>query len=277
MKEIIIMKKTIIGAAVIAVMVTSITTYAATNFQQGNASNQGTQNLVATGTKQQVTNNAAAKGNQEEGSIEYSKMTYSTDNGSSKSITETWLNTKTFDLREDINNFGVAESESKVEKTGDPKKDAKIEATKNRPQYTSTYTEDMGKHIVNIIRDDKGNAVNGNEYDVAQENAKSDVQGIQKNRTFAAIKASYADPSVWKDAGTETTSDGKKLKKVQSGDMNGEEMHLLYLNEDGLPVKSEVYVNGKLFGVATTEYKSLKDDGKIFNTSGVKLQKLEIK
>ncbi|WP_411681303.1 hypothetical protein [Clostridium thailandense] len=271
------MKRTIIGAAVIAVMVTSITTYAATNFQQGNASNQGTQNLVATGTKQQVTNNTAAKANQEEGSIEYSKMTYSTDNGSSKSITETWLNPKTFDLREDINNFGVAESESKVEKTGDPKKDAKIEATKNRPKYTSTYTEDMGKHIVNIIRDDKGNAVNGNEYDVAQENAKSDVQGIQKNRTFAAIKASYADPSVWKDAGTETTSDGKKFKKVQSGDMNGEEMHLLYLNEDGLPVKSEVYVNGKLFGVATTEYKSLKDDGKIFDTSGVKLQKLEIK
>lgn len=271
------MKKTIIGAAVIAVMATSITTYAATNFHQGDASNQGTQNLVVTGAKQQVQNNTATKGNQEEGSIEYSKMTYSTDNGSSKSITETWLDTKTFDLREDINNFGVAESESKVEKTGDPKKDAKIEATKNRPKYTSTYTEDIGKHIVNIIRDDKGNAVNGNEYDVAQENAKSDVQGIQKNRTFAAIKALYADPSVWKDAGTETTSDGKKLKKVQSGDMNGEEMHLLYLNEDGLPVKSEVYVNGKLFGVATTEYKLLQDDGKIFDTSGVKLQKIEIK
>ncbi|MBV7271421.1 hypothetical protein I6U48_00610 [Clostridium sp. PL3] len=268
------MKRTIIGAAVIAVMVTSITTYAATNFQQGNASNQGTQNLVAAGTKQQV----AAKANQEEGSIEYSKMTYSTDNGSSKSITETWLNTKTLDLREDINNFGVAESADKVKKTGDPKKDEKIAAAmKNSPKYTSTYKEDMGKHIVNIIRDDKGNAVNGNEYDVAQENAKSDVQDIQKNRTFAAIKASYADPSVWKDAGTEITSDGKKLKKVQSGDMNGEEMHLLYLNEDGLPVKSEVYVNGKLFGVATTEYKSLQDDGKIFDTSGVKLQKLEIK
>jgi hypothetical protein len=282
MKEIVIMKKTIVGAALIAVMATSITTYAATNFHLGSDSKKGTQ-IIVEGSKQQMQDNTVAKmsGVETKGSIEYSKMTYRLVKDGSTSITETWLNLKTFDLREDTNYFGIVESKSEVKKTGDPKKDAiiakKMEVTKNNPKYTSTYTEEMGTHYVNIIRDEKGNAVKGNEYEVSKEAGKSDVQNIQKNRTFAAIEASYTNPSVWKDAGTETTSDGKKLKKVVSGDINDEEMHLLYLNEEGLPVKSEVYVNGKLFGVATTEYKLLQDDGKVFDTSGVKLEKLEIK
>ena len=60
MKEIIIMKKTIVGAAVIAVMATSFSAYAATNFHQGSVSNKGSQILMA-GSKQQVQNNTVAK------------------------------------------------------------------------------------------------------------------------------------------------------------------------------------------------------------------------
>jgi hypothetical protein len=274
MKEIIIMKKTILGAAVIAVVATSISTYAATDFQR-NASRKGTQ-VAVEGSKEQVQNNTV-------GNIEYSKTTFRSEENGSTSVNETWLNPKTFDFREDINRFGEVASVKEVPETNSSEKDdamAKKEAliarTEN-PKYTSTYQENVGKHIVNIIRDEKGNAVNGNEYEVAEENANTDVQDIQKNRTFAGIIASYTNPSVWKDAGTETTSDGQKLKKVSSGDINGEEMHLLYLNEDGLPVKVELYLNGKLVGVGTTEYKLIQDDGKIFDTSGVKLEKLEIK
>lgn len=267
------MKKTILGVALIAVMATSITAYAATNSNQTSASNKGTQTVVA-GSKQQVQNNTVAKVNGQvtKGSIEYSKMTFRSEKDGSTSIDETWLNPNTFDFREDINNVGVIDSGKETDA-----QIAKTKKTTEDPKYTSTYNEDSGKQVVNIIRDDKGNAVSGNEYQVKQEEANSEIQDIQKNRAFAAIKAFYANPSAWKDAGTTTTSDGKKLKKISSGDINGEEMHLLYLNEDGLPVKTELYSKGKLIGVGTTEYKLIQDDGKIFDTTGVKLEKLDIK
>lgn len=273
MKEIIIMKKTIVGAAVIAVMATSFSAYAATNFHQGSASNKGTQIVVA-GSKQQAQNNTVAKVNKEatKGSLEYSKTTFRSEKDGSTSIEETWLNPNTFDFRDDINKFGVNENDLKI----DAASLAKMKKTQaDVVKYSSTYNE--GKHVVNIIRDDKGNAVRGNEYEVTQKEADSEIQDIQKYRAFAAIKASYTNPSAWKDAGTTTAADGTKLKKISSGDINGDEMHLLYLNEDGLPVKTELYSNGKLTGVGTTEYKLIQDDGKIFDTSAVKLEKLEIK
>ena len=279
MKEIIIMKKTILGAAVIAVMATSFSAYAASNFHKGSASNKGSQILMA-GSKQQVQNNTVAKvkGEATKGIIEYSKETFRSEKNGSTSIEETWLNPNTLDFRDDINRFGVIDSGKEIEKTGNSKKDGLIARGKSENiKYTSTYSEDSGKHVVNITRDVKGNAIGGNEYEVPQKGADSDIQDIQKYRSFAGIKASYADPSGWKDAGTETTADGKKLKKISSGDINGEEMHLLYLNEDGLRVKTELYEKGKLTGVGTTEYKLIQDDGKIFDTTGVKLDKLDIK
>ncbi|WP_026883965.1 hypothetical protein [Clostridium akagii] len=267
------MKKTILGAALVAVMATSVTSYSATNVHQTSDSNKGTQISLA-GSKQQVQNSAAAKvsGETTQGVIEYSKRTEISKDGS-KSIEETWVNPNTFDFRDDINNVWVNDSQFK-------ETDAQIAKTKqakaNIVKYSSTYNE--GKHVVNITRDDNGNAVKGNEYQITQKEADSEIQDIQKNRSFAGIKALYADSSVWKDAGTYTTSDGKKLKKVSSGDIN-DEMHVIYLNEDGLPVKVDVYLKGKLTnGGSTTEYeyKLIQDDGKIFNTSGVKLVNLGI-
>lgn len=272
LRRLFIMKKTIIVAAIAAVMVTSISSYAATNINQ-KASNESTQNLAVESNGAEVTNNQE-KSN---GNIEYTKMTYTTEKDGSSDITETWVNPKTFDFRQDIIRSSV-ESESEVQKTDDAKKDAekKKAAAANAPKYTSTYIENSGKHTVNIIRDDNGNPIKGNEDDVTQEEANSEVQIIQKNQTFAALKSLYANPADWKDEGTETTSDGKVLKKISSGDKNGEEMHLLYLNEDGLPVKSELYINGQLAGVGTMEYKLIQDDGKIFDTSGVQLEPLNI-
>ena len=271
------MKKTILGAVLVAVMATSFTAYAATNFNQASVSSKSTQILVA-GSKQQLKSNTVAKvsGEATKGNIEYSKTTFRSQKNGSTSIEETWLNPNTFDFRDDINNVGVNESDLKIDAASLAKmKKTQAQAQADVVKYSSTYNE--GKHVVNIIRDDIWNAVKGNEYEVTQKEADSEIQDIQKNRTFAAIKASYADSSVWKDAGTETTADGKKLKKISSGNINGDEMHLLYLNKDGLRVKTELYVKGKLVGVGTTEYKLIKDDGKIFETSGIKLEKLEIK
>ena len=265
------MKKAILGAALVAVMATSVTSYGVTNFNQKSASNKGTQTALA-GSKQQVQNNTAAKvkGEATRGNIEYSKTTFRSEKNGSTSIEETWLNPNTFDFRDDINNVGVNDSQFK-------ETDAQIAKTKqtqaNIVKYSSTYNE--GKQVVNITRDDNGNAVKGNEYQITQKEADSEIQDIQKNRSFAGIKASYADRTAWKDAGTVTTTDGKTLKKISSGDINGE-LHIIYLNDDGLRVKTELYTNGKLTGVGTTEYKLIQDDGKIFNTSGVKLDNLGI-
>lgn len=274
LRRLFIMKKTIIVAAIAAVMVTSISSYAATNINQ-KASNESTQNLAVESNSAEVTNNQE-KSN---GNIEYTKMTFTTEKDGASDITETWVNPKTFDFRQDIIRSSV-ESESEIPKTGDAEKDAmnakKMAAAGNAPKYVSTYFENSGKQIVNIIRDDNGNPIKGNKDDAPQEEANSNVQNIQKNQTFAAMKSLYANPADWKDEGTETTSDGKVLKKISSGDKNGEEMHLLYLNEDGLPVKSELYINGQLAGVGTMEYKLVQDDGKIFDTSGVKLEPLNI-
>ena len=126
-------------------------------------------------------------------------------------------NSKTFDFRQDIIRSSV-ESESEIPKTGDAEKDAmnakKMAAAGNAPKYVSTYFENSGKQIVNIIRDDNGNPIKGNKDDAPQEEANSNVQNIQKNQTFAAMKSLYANPADWKDEGTETTSDGKVLKKI---------------------------------------------------------------
>lgn len=271
------MKKTIITAAIIAVMGTSITAFAANNLANDSIpaspavstiSAQQAQNSANGTSIQQKEDKTVNKKAEDKGPIEYYKMTYVlNDEKHTTQVQESWLNTNTYEFREDYLVSG---------RTAGKKETAGKVPNVQTVYYTSAYTLDGGKHNVGIQRDQSRKAIGGNEYYDTQEAADQHIKDIQTNRSFAALAASYADRSVWKDEGTEKDADGNTLQKISSGTLQDEEMHMLYLNDEGLPVKSEVFVNGKLFGVATSEYKRIEDDGKIFDISGVELRELKI-
>jgi hypothetical protein len=197
------------------------------------------------------------------GTIEYVKITHTNmqkDNGDISFELEKWYNLKTNESRND----------------------AKDISGNSFTNYKSIYMKNNNEDFIVMQRDQKGNAISGTiEY------ASKQPFGIKyaKHMSFAELKNFYLSAD-WKAEGTEKASDGTELKKVSQSYMSANfkdqqvnTKNLIYLDEvTGLPVKEEVYQedNGsmKMIWSETFEYKYVNDDGKLFDTTGVKLQEV---
>lgn len=197
------------------------------------------------------------------GTIEYVKITHTNmqnNNGDKNYVLERWYNLKTNESRDD-------------------EKDISGDSFTN---YKSVYTKNNNEDLIEIQRDQNGNALSGTiEYTSKQR------FGIKfaKHMSFADVKNEYLSAD-WKSEGTEKSADGTEVKKVSksymSANLQNEQVNtklLVYLDEvTGLPVKEEVYQDDKgsmkMLWSETLEYNYVNDDGKLFDTSGVNLQEV---
>lgn len=197
------------------------------------------------------------------GTIEYVKITHTNiqkDDGDTSFELEKWYNLKTNESRDD----------------------AKDISGNGFTNYKSIYMKNNNEDLIEIQRDQNGNAINGTIENVSEQPF---AIKLAKHMSFAELKDFYST-SDWKDEGTEKAADGSELKKVsqsyKSANAQNEQVNtknLIYLDEvTGLPVKEEVYQdsNGSMnmLWSENYEYKYVNDDSNIFDTSGVKLQEV---
>ncbi len=200
------------------------------------------------------------------GNIEYVRTVHTiTENdksSSSKSYTaESWLNPVTFENREDCK---IVSGENNVE------------------DFHSTYLKNNGIDAVTIQRDLQGNVVSGTITKMSEVIAEKNG-AVTRQRSFKNIKERGLLPE-WKDEGVEKNSEGKELKKLSQTYLSANEDNvqvntrlILYVDTaTEFPVKEELYqdVNGtmQLLWYDSYEYKYVNDDGKLFDTSGVRLE-----
>lgn len=197
---------------------------------------------------------------QEQGTIQYSKMSYTRADGSQTLDLEYWYNPVTKQLRTDSKEYTP---------------DHQIQ------KYQSTYQTKGQDDLVTIQRNPDGQAVSGTilnlpDNDVARE--KNDPERVD----FKNVKALYAGSS-WTYVGDEQSPDGQTLSKYSQSyrsyinDTTEANMQLFgYIDKaTGMPVKDELFEDStgqvKLFSSDTNEYKYVKDDGTLFNTNGITL------
>ncbi len=202
-----------------------------------------------------------------QGTIEYTKTSHfiTADNKfdfEENFIDERWLDPKTLENRADC----------KI-----------ISGDKNIKDFHSTYLKNNGTDAVTIQRDIQGNAVSGSITKMSQVAAEKNFATFTKFNAFSKVKEIGSLPE-WKDEGIEKTSDGKELKKLSQTYMNSNPENvqvntrlILYVDTaTGFPAKEELYqdVNGtmKMMWYETYEYKYVDNDGKLFDTSEVKLE-----
>ncbi len=246
------MKKTLLITTLAAALaVNSMIAFAATN-----TSNIQTTNLA---------NASAPVNNATQGDIEYSKETISNANGDICSTKETWVDSTTHDRRFDLRS--------------------------GTSLFESLYSTDNGTQVSKVLKDANGNTTSGSTVTLPAEKVadyyKTYDNGYFTKDLFTALKDNYTQTD-WKDEGIAYTADGKTLKKISKTEESAEgntsanitnvnTINYIYLDENsGLPIKSESYAqkNGtmSLEYSSTFEYKTVNNDGYIFNTSGMNLQ-----
>lgn len=264
------MKKLLITATLaVALLGTSVVSYANSNTNTAKSSDS---QVLA--TVKDSSSDIANDPTNSKGQIEYTKIATLREDGSEGVVFETWTDPKTFNSRADNIIKGNPEFESNI----------------------STYTKDGGRKIITIRRDADGNPTEGELIPVNQAGADYNNSLFTRYNSFQALRAQYAS-SEWTPEETETTEDGKTLKKVSKTytvnlnkkadgllykDLSGEKMtikEIAYLDvATGLPTKIERYeeVDGKLNLADTTvyEYKYIETAGDLFNTDGINLKEL---
>ncbi|MRN53974.1 hypothetical protein [Paenibacillus monticola] len=191
---------------------------------------------------------------QEQGTIQYSKMSYTRADGSQTLDSEYWYNPVTKQLRMDSKEYTA---------------DHQVR------NYHSSYQTEGQDDMIVIQREPDGHAVSG-------KIVKAEKPGAERF-DFQNEKALYTDNS-WTYVGDEQSPDGKTLGKYSQS-------YRAYINDTteaniqlfgyadkatGMPVKEEQFEDStgqaKLFSSTTNEYKYVKDDdGTLFNTNGITL------
>ena len=247
-KEITRMKKLLVTAAAIAVMATSITANAVSNYNGAVLPNQPSQNITAVADK-----GVSADDTVNVGSIEYTRTSFVFTGTGETIVTESWLDPETLEGK---TNEVETSAGNKVEKN-----------------YT-VYRKDGAKHYINIQRDQNGKAVSAIDFSYSDGRAKENSEDLKRYDIFAGRKAMYKDMTFWKDKGT-VASEGKSLRMLLCGDEKNGNTTIVYIDEStGFPVKEEAFVDGKPFSTMTYEFKYVESDDKLFDadTEGVEVE-----
>jgi hypothetical protein len=200
-----------------------------------------------------------------QGTIQYSKDTYSRTDGSQNLIFECWYNPETKESRQDVKEYASGNQLIK---------------------YQSTYLANSENDLITIQRDKDGNPVSGTILKITDQPKFSEQKKVM-NYDFNTVKSFYTG-SDWTVIGTEKTQDGKTLNKMMAdsyqsyiNDTTQSNMQRIdFIDQDtGLPVKEEVYEDStgqfRLFSEDTLEYQYVNDDGTIFNTDGITLTPIQ--
>lgn len=237
-------------AIIAALAVVSTSALATTDKTAANAQGTGKTAAITTAS------------NPQQGNIEYAKKTLFNPDGSIASVEETWADPTTH------NEKIVLEP---------------VEGTSTLHQVIyGGYVLENGTRYIKFEGDNQG-SLTGYEMKSQKHNlayiltaSKQDYINEYKEGTRRAG---------WNDKGLVQSADGKQLDKLSRTDasmMPGEEgtayTENVYLDpSSGLPVKGDISVvkNGtsKLLYTYVYEYKNVSDNGTIFDTSGIKINK----
>ncbi|NIK71876.1 hypothetical protein [Paenibacillus sp. BK720] len=193
-----------------------------------------------------------------QGTIEYSKDTYSRTDGSQNFTLEHWFDPQTKDFRSDLMEYS---SEHQL------------------VRYQSTYYLNGFNELVVIQRDKDGKPLSAKTLQRSDDPTAFEKLD-QKNLAFSGVKNNYK-ASYWTSVGTEQAADGKTLNKIMDSyqsyiddNTQANMQYVVYLDqESGLPAKEELYEDStgtfKLFSSDTNEYKYVANDSSIFHEDGV--------
>jgi hypothetical protein len=241
---------TVLASALVVASFGTLTAFAA------NGSDAIPKNTVMTASAQ---TDAPVATDKTQGTIEYSKDTYSRTDGSQNFTLENWYDPQTKNFRTDVRDYS---------------------ADHELLNYRSTYFLN-GTDMVVIQRDSNGDPISGKIVKRADDSRTFDILD-KKTLGFNGVKANYK-ASYWTSVGTEQTPDGKALNKIMNSyqssiddNTQANMQNIVYLDpQTGLPAKEELYEDStgtfKLFSSDTEEYQYVSDDGSIFNTAGVTL------
>jgi hypothetical protein len=202
--------------------------------------------------------------NPQQGNIEYAKKTLFNPNGSTASVEETWADPAT--QAEKVN------YSEPIKETGEIN------------YVAGAYALENGARYIKVSRDSLGNLIG---YEMKSSNHNlSDILTASKQDYINEYKEGTRRAG-WNDKGLVQSADGKQLDKLSRTDdasmMPGEEgtayTENVYLDpSSGLPVIGDISVvkNGtsKLLYTYVYEYKNVSDNGTIFDTSGIKINKM---
>ncbi|ACT01832.1 hypothetical protein [Paenibacillus sp. JDR-2] len=195
-----------------------------------------------------------------QGTIEYSKDTYSRTDGSQDFTMEHWYDPQTKDFRSDLMEYS---------------------SDHQLLRYQSTYYLNGFNELVVIQRDKDGNPLSAKTLKRSDDPSAFEKLD-QKNLAFSGVKDNYK-ASYWTSVGTEQAADGKTLNKIMDSyqsyiddNTQANMQYVVYLDqESGFPAKEELYEDStgtfKLFSSDTNEYKYVANDGSIFHADGVTL------
>lgn len=212
----------------------------------------------STNDKFQSTKPTAAsndKKNSNQGSVEYSKETVFNAKGVICATKETWVDSVTHDRRKDFN---------------------------DGTSLSSIYYLENGTKLENVGKSDRSNYLDGFNGTTATFSEASDYfktydNGFYQKDLFSAIKYNY-EKAAWTDEGVVKAADGKELKKISRTyeTQEGNFTDYVYLDQDtGLPVKSETFSKKNMDVIqylSTFEYKTVTNDGNLFDTKEMKLK-----
>jgi len=202
-----------------------------------------------------LSNPLNAQMNSNQGTTEYSKETVLNAKGAICATKETWVDSITHDRRRDF---------------------------KNDIYSSSIYYVENGTKLSMVGKGDRSDYLNGfNGTTVILSKAadyfKTYDNGFYQKDLFTAIKDNY-QKATWKDEGVIKDTDGKELKKVSHAykAQEGNMIEYFFLDQNtGLPVKSETFLENNMEirqYSSTFEYKTVTNDGNLFDTSGMKLK-----
>ncbi|MBB6734663.1 hypothetical protein [Cohnella zeiphila] len=198
-----------------------------------------------------------------QGTIEYSKDTYSRTDGSQNFTLENWYDPQTKNFRTDVKDYS---------------------ADHQLLDYRSTYFLN-GSDMVVIQRNSNGDPISGKWVKRTDDSHTFDILE-KKTLGFSGVKQNYK-ADYWTSVGTGQTPDGKTLNKLMNSyqsyiDDNtlANMQNIVYVDrQTGLPAKEELYEDStgtfKLFSSDTEEYQYVSDDGSIFSTDGVTLESVK--